>query len=156
MAGAVGYSRDLQKERVVHSLRSYKFDRNFAVQAVPRASDEIHSDGFGDVDRAVRKNGDLRVEFFDAQFFSVCGRQNKKTEKQESQPARGAAEKALHVVEGLQAVGAAGELKLTLGASRSVVEVTSKNSRGLKPSMPAKILVGNCWILVFRSRTTAL
>src|SRR5713101_5499065 len=43
-----------------------------------------------------------------------------------------------------QAVGAAGELKLTLGASRSAVEVTSKNSRGLKPSMPAKILVGNC------------
>src|SRR6266446_3347167 len=57
---------------------------------------------------------------------------------------------------GLQAVGAAGELKLTLGASRSVLEVTSKNSRGLKPSMPAKILVGNCRILVFRSRTTAL
>src|SRR5450432_2844295 len=51
---------------------------------------------------------------------------------------------------------AAGVLKLTLGASRSAAAVTSKNSRGLKPSILAKILVGNCWILVLRSRTTAL
>src|SRR5215469_1318156 len=56
---------------------------------------------------------------------------------------------------GGQAV-APGVPKLTLGASRSAAEVTSKNSRCLKPSIPAKILVGNCKILVLRSRTTAL
>src|SRR5262249_9675121 len=55
-----------------------------------------------------------------------------------------------------QAVGAAGLLKLTLGASRSAADETSKNSRCLKPSIPAKMLEGNCRILVFRSRTTAL
>src|ERR1700739_770989 len=55
-----------------------------------------------------------------------------------------------------QAVGAAGLPKLTLGASRSAAEETSKNSRCLKPSMPAIMLLGNCRILVFKSRTTAL
>ena len=55
-----------------------------------------------------------------------------------------------------QAVGAAGLPKLTLGASRSAAEETSKNSRCLKPSIPAKMLVGNCRIFVLKSRTTAL
>jgi len=86
----------------------------------------------------------LRVEFLDAQFFRIGGSQTEEKGQRPSQPSRGAAEEASHVAIGLQAVGAAGELKLTLGASRSAVEVTSKNSRGLKPSMPAKILVGNC------------
>jgi|SRR5438128_4813020 len=32
----------------------------------------------------------------------------------------------------------------------------SKNCRSLNPNMPARTLVGKLWILVFRSRTTAL
>jgi hypothetical protein len=58
------------KERVIHPLWSYIFDGNFAVKAVPRTSDEMRSNCFGYVDRAVRKNGNLSREFFDAQFFA--------------------------------------------------------------------------------------
>src|SRR5204863_2545662 len=32
----------------------------------------------------------------------------------------------------------------------------SKNCRSLNPNIPARMLVGKLWILVFRSRTTAL
>ena len=46
--------------------------------------------------------------------------------------------------------------KLTFGTSRSAGALISKNSRGLKPNMPARIFEGNCAILVLKSRTTAL
>src|SRR5579864_4611991 len=46
--------------------------------------------------------------------------------------------------------------KLTFGTSRSAGALISKNSRGLKPNMLARIFDGNCAILVLKSRTTAL
>ena len=56
-------------------LRRYVLDGNFAIEAVPWTADEVRGDGFGYVDGAVWKDGDLGVEFFDAEFFGECGRE---------------------------------------------------------------------------------
>ena len=56
---------------------------------------------------------------------------------------------------------------MVMAATRSVLrasaqrvvspgEVLGRVNELMCPDMPAKMFVGNCWILVFRSRTTAL
>src|ERR1051326_8807082 len=117
--------------------------------------------GFRDVDRSVRHHGCFGLKIFNADLargYRGCPWKTKNKEENNEQRQRCACNNpmvAAHI-EVAASNHAVGVLKLTLGASRSAGADTSKNSRGLNPSMPAKIFVGNCWILVFRSRTTAL
>jgi len=55
-------------------LGSEVLDGNFTIKAVPGAAEEMDGDGFGDGDRRVREDVDLRVEALDAKFFGEKGR----------------------------------------------------------------------------------
>src|SRR5262245_34660077 len=101
---------------------------------------------FGDVNRALRRDNNLGVEFLDAQFADIQAGSARQAHKEKESRSKHRMERPsarTHVVHAFRAQ-ALGALKLTFGASRSAGAETSKNSRGLKPSMLAKMFVGNC------------
>ena len=70
VAVGVGDGFDVEKQRVIEPLRCDVFDRDAAVQAVPRPTDKMDLDIFGDVDRTARRDHNLRVEFLDPKLFA--------------------------------------------------------------------------------------
>ena len=70
VAVGVGDGFDVEKQRVIKRLRCDVFDRDAAVQAVPRPTDKMDLDIFGDVDRTARRDHNLRVEFLDPKLFA--------------------------------------------------------------------------------------
>src|ERR1700731_4798106 len=136
-------------------LRCIVFDRNCAIDAVIGAN-ESDVDDFSNFNGAVGIDGDLLVEIFYAVLAGSrrcsegknAGDKKYQREQPDDSGAAGSNDTANHVC--------AAPPKLTLGTSRSVDALISKNSRGLKLNMPAMMFEGKTAILVLRSRTTAL
>src|ERR1700675_754619 len=113
---------------------------------------------FGHVDGAITRDGNVRIEILNAQLLAARSshptQRDKPDQDNKRKPARCclcepiAHAAAMFYKHGsgplhAHADAAAGVLKLTLGASRSARAEISKNSRGLNPSILAKMLVGN-------------
>ena len=164
VADCVGDIFHGEKQGVVQALRSTILDGNGAIQAVPGSADEVGFDFFGDIDGAVTGDDDVGIEALDAKFFGVDGaapqsrttmirgaRGNgrsgwgkaKRNKRQEWRIVN------VNYVQACAATasgscGSGRRIEADLGSFALRGAVSSKNSRGLKPSILAKMLVGNC------------
>ena len=135
----VGHAYQIEPDRPVEPLRSPVLDRDGPKDAVPVAG-EPGRDRLGDVEAGVRIDLDGRVELLDDEGPFLRRERGRGQSQRESQP------EPLH-----------GAFPRSIwGAARSPWSPMSKNSRGLKPNVPARRLAGNWAIRVLRSRITAL
>ena len=132
----------VEAQRVVQPLRRAVLDGDRAEDAVPGSREPRH-DRFLDENRSIGRDVDGCIEAPDFErALSVGGRGEQHGQRQPEQPRCRATTRQQHQ-------------NFTLGTSRSASGI-SKNSRFLKPNMPATRFDGNCCTLVLRSRTTAL
>ncbi len=156
-AGVIGGDDLVEHKRVIESLRGGVVDGDGAVDSMPFAG-EVNEDRFGNVERSVGIDGDDGIKFLNRELARERGKRRDARNSEREQQQSGSATQNFHggLLIPIRNYCAAPVPKLTFGTSRSAGAVISKNSRGLKLNMPAMMFVGNCWIFVFKSRTTAL